>query len=86
MMNKDEVLAVLHHRESAPVELAIALVNLSRNEEAVVELCGRKRMTQYEAARELDRSEDAIQKWWSSATKKLGETWDGMQWVRNMTK
>ena len=85
-MTKDEVLAVLHHREQAPVELAIAMVNLSRKEEVVVDLCGRKRLTQSEAAEELDKSLDAVQKWWASAIKKLGETWDGMQWVRNMTR
>lgn len=85
-MTKDEVLAVLRHNEIAPVNLAISLANLSQKEEAVIRLCGCRAMTQAEAAEEIERSPDAVQKWYSSAIKKLGETWEGMKWVKNMIK
>lgn len=85
-MIKDEVLAILRHNERAPVDLAIELANLTQKEEAVIRLCGCKAMTQAEAAEQLDRSPDAVQKWFSSAIKKLSKTWDGMAWVRNMIK
>lgn len=83
-MTKEDVLAVLRHNESAPVNLAITLANLTQKEETVIRLCGCRAMTQAEAAEEMDRSPDAVQKWYSSAIKKLGETWDGMRWVKNM--
>lgn len=85
-MTKDEVLAVLRHNESAPVNLAITLANLSKKEEDIIRLCGCKAMTQYEAAIALDKSEDYVQKWYSVAIKKLGDTWEGMRWVKNMIK
>lgn len=80
------MLAVLRHNERAPVDLAITLANLSEKEETVARLCGCRAMTQHEAAIKMDRSDDAVQKWYSSAIKKLGETWDGMRWVKNMIK
>lgn len=83
-MTKDEIIAILRHNERAPVELAITLANLTKKEETVIKLCGCGAMTQAEAAEQMDRSTDAVQKWYSSAIKKLGETWSGMKWVRNM--
>lgn len=85
-MTKDKVLSVLRHNERAPVDLAITLANLTQKEEDVIRLCGCKAMTQLEAAEALCKSEDYVQKWYSSAIKKLGNAWDGMKWVQNMIK
>lgn len=85
-MTKEEVLQILRHNELSPVDLAITLANLTKKEEDIIRLCGCKAMTQYEAAIQLDKSEDHVQKLFSSGIKKLGKTWEGMRWVKNMIK
>ena len=63
------------------MDFALSLVNLDKREMAAIDLCGRKAYTQEEAAEHLDRSVDAVQKWWRSGMKKLKAEWSSRWWI-----
>lgn len=80
-MDEADVLAFLRCPYSELVDFAVGLANLTKKEAAVVRLCGRLKMTQFEAAEELACSEDAVQQWYKSAKYKLKMAWSGRAWI-----
>ena len=79
-----QVLQFLRCPSSELVDFALTLANLDRKEAAVIEICGRKAYTQEEAAEILDRSPDAVQKWWRSGISKLQTAWSGRWWIEKI--
>lgn len=83
-MTHSQIVRFLRSPSSELVDFAISLANLDKKESAVIQLCGRKGFTQEEAAEILDRSPDAIQKWWRSGVLKLKSAWDGRWWIQRI--
>lgn len=63
------------------VEFIMSLSNLSRREQEVLNLCARQKLTREEAAEELDRSVDAVQKWYRDGITKIRRTMSGKWWA-----
>lgn len=85
-MEDADVVAFLRCPFAELIDFALGLANLSRKEAAVVQLCGRLRYTQFEAAEELNCSEDAVQLWYRSAKTKLKMAWSGRIWISQIAK
>jgi DNA-directed RNA polymerase specialized sigma24 family protein len=83
-MTHAQLIRFLRCPSSELVDFALTLANLDKKEAAVIDLCGRKAYTQEEAAEILDRSPDAIQKWWHSGTIKLKAAWSGRWWIEKI--
>ncbi len=66
------------------VDFALSIVNLDKRELSVINLCGKKAYTQEEAAEHLDRSVDAVQKWWRSGMKKIKAEWSARWWITKL--
>ncbi len=66
------------------VEFMLSLSNLSRRELEVLNLCARQRLTREEAAEEMDRSVDAVQKWYRDGIKKVRKTLSGRWWTMRL--
>ena len=83
-MRESEVVAFLRYPSKPLVDFALTLANLPWQEEQAINLCGRKRMTQEQAAEHLDRSVDAVQKWYRSGIKSLQVAWSDCDWIRKV--
>jgi DNA-directed RNA polymerase specialized sigma24 family protein len=79
-----EVVQLLRMPDADLVDFMVALANLDRREAVAIDLCGRKAYTQEEAAEHIDRSPDAVQKWYRSGIKKLRSAWSGKWWVERL--
>lgn len=79
-----EVVQLLRMPDADLVSFMISLANLDRREAAAIDLCGRKAYTQEEAAEIIDRSPDAVQKWYRAGIKKLRAAWCGKWWVERL--
>ena len=58
-----QVVTLLRTPDNDLVEFMLSLSNLSRKEKEALDLCARQKLTREEAAEEMDRSVDAVQKW-----------------------
>lgn len=67
------------------VEFMLSLSNLSRREQETLNLCARQRLTREEAAEEMDRSVDAVQKWYRDGIKKVRKTLSGRWWTMRLS-
>ena len=92
-MDEKDVVAFLRCSASAPLNLALEMVNLSDHERIAVNLCGIRGLTYDEAAEELQslgdnrrREVDTIKRWYKSARKKLCRAWDGLYWIEAILK
>jgi DNA-directed RNA polymerase specialized sigma24 family protein len=63
------------------IEFILSLSNLSRREREVINLCARQKLTREEAAEEIDRSVDAVQKWYRDGISKIRRTMAGKWWA-----
>ena len=79
-----EVVQLLRMPDADLVSFMISLANLDRRAAAAIDLCGRKAYTQEEAAETIDRSPDAVQKWYRAGIKKLRAAWCGKWWVERL--
>ena len=85
-MEDADVIAFLRCPYAELVDFALTLANLTRKEAAVVQLCGRLKYTQAEAAEEMLCSEDAVQQWYKAAKYKLKMAWAGRAWIILISK
>ena len=83
-MSEESVKQFLRYPSAPLVEFALTLANLPWQEEQVINLCARKRMTQEQAAEHLDRSVDAVQKWYRAGIKSLQVAWSDCEWIRKV--
>lgn len=79
-----EVVQLLRMPDADLVDFMVDLANLDRREAAAIDLCGRKAYTQEEAAEYIDRSPDAVQKWYRAGMKKLRAAWSGKWWIERL--
>lgn len=79
-----EVVQLLRMPDADLVSFMISLANLDRRESIAIDLCGRKAYTQEEAAESIDRSPDAVQKWYRAGIKKLRAAWAGRWWIEKL--
>lgn len=86
-MEKRQILSVLQCPSAPLVDMLISSANLTYKESLAVDLCGRKGMTQEQAAEEAERrgllpscSVDSMQKWNRSGMRKLDAAWSG-NWI-----
>lgn len=93
MIDEKDVLSFLRCSASAPVQLALEMVNLTDNERIAVDLCGVRGLTYEKAAEELQKGEassrrevDTIKRWYKSARKKLLRAWSGVYWVEAIVR
>lgn len=80
-MEEEDVKRFLRYPSAALVEFALALANLTWQEELALNLCGRKGMTQERAAEQAGYSVDTVQRWYRSGIKKLCAAWSGQDWI-----
>ena len=86
-MDDKHLVNLMRKPNMGPVlELIIEMANLTIKEEKSIRLCMQKDMTQYEAAEFINRSEDAVQKWYSSGKKKLHAVCDGVWWIEKLAE
>lgn len=83
-MDKRRVLQFLQYEDKELVDFAVSLANLNWKESLAIDLCGRKQYTQDLAAEKSGYSVDAVQRWYSSGMKKLGNAWDRRIWVEKI--
>ena len=83
-MGKAQVMCLLRCPDAGLVNYALDLANLSKKERLAVELCGRQRYTQEEAAEVADVSVEAIAKWYAAGMKQLEAAWAGSWWIRKI--
>lgn len=76
-----QAVQLLRLPDAGLVDYMISLANLDRRELSAIDLCGRKAYTQEEAAELLDRSPDAVQRWYRAGIKKLRTAWSGTWWI-----
>ena len=79
-----EVVQLLRIPDAGLVDYMISLANLDRRELSAIDLCGRKAYTQEEAAELIDRSPDAMQRWYRAGIKKLRSAWSGRWWIEKL--
>lgn len=79
-----QVVQLLRIPDKDLVDYMISLANLDRRENSAIDLCGRKAYTQEEAAEKIDRSTDAVQKWYRSGMRKLRTAWAGKWWIKKL--
>lgn len=80
-----DVVEILRLPDARLVDFLIVFGNLDHREASAIDLCGRKAFTQEEAAEEIDRSPDAVQRWYRSGIRKLRTAWAGIWWLRKIT-
>ena len=80
-MTDEQVKRFLRYRKSALVDFALSSVNLTWKERQTVELCGKQGYTQEQAAEQMERSVDAVQKWYRTAFSKIREEWGEQEWI-----
>lgn len=81
-----EVVQLLRISDAGLVDYMISLANLDHREMVAIDLCGRKAYTQEEAAEMIDRSPDALQKWYRAGIKKLRSAWSSRWWIERLLK
>ena len=74
----------LRYADRGLVEYALTRVNLEEHEEDAVRACGMRGLTQEQAAEEMDRSVDAVQRWNREAMRKLAAVWDAVPWIQQI--
>lgn len=79
-----QVVTLLRTPDNDLVEFMLSLSNLSRKEKEVLDLCARQKLTREEAAEEMDRSVDAVQKWYRDGIKKVRKTLAGRWWTMRL--
>lgn len=79
-----QVVQLLRLPDAGLVDYMISLANLDKREATAIDLCGRKAYTQEEAAEHIDRSPDAVQKWYRSGIRKLRASWMGKWWIERL--
>lgn len=85
-MEDADVIAFLRCPYGELVNFAVDMANLTRKEAEVVKLCGRLKYTQFEAAEDMQCSEDAVQQWYKTARYKLKMAWSGRAWIGEIVK
>lgn len=78
------VVTLLRTPDNDLVEFMLSLSNLSRKEKEALDLCARQKLTREEAAEEMDRSVDAVQKWYRDGIKKVRKTLAGRWWTMRL--
>ena len=79
-----QVVTLLRTPDNDLVEFMLSLSNLSRKEKETLDLCARQKLTREEAAEEMDRSVDAVQKWYRDGIKKVRKTLAGRWWTMRL--
>ena len=79
-----QVVTLLRTPDNDLVEFMLSLSNLSRKEKEALDLCARQKLTREEAAEEMDRSVDAVQKWYRGGIKKVRKTLAGRWWTMRL--
>ena len=79
-----DVVQLLRMPDADLVNFMISLANLDHREAVAIDLCGRKAYTQEEAAEAIDRSPDAVQKWYRAGIKKLRAAWSARWWIEKL--
>ena len=79
-----QVVTLLRTPHNALVDFMLSLSNLSRKEKEALDLCARQKLTREEAAEEMDRSVDAVQKWYRDGIKKVRKTLAGRWWTMRL--
>lgn len=79
-----QVVTLLRTPDNDLVEFMLSLSNLSRKEKEALDLCARQKLTREEAAEEMDRSVDAVQKWYRDGIKKVRKTLAGRWWTMRL--
>lgn len=80
-MDEHTVKAFLRYPRASLVEFALVECNLTAQEAMVLALCGRQKLTQEQAAEQMDRSVNAVQKWYRAAIEKCCKAWHGWEWI-----
>lgn len=80
-----QVVTLLRTPDNDLVEFMLSLSNLSRKEKEALDLCARQKLTREEAAEEMDRSVDAVQKWYRDGIKKVRKTLAGRWWTMRLS-
>ena len=83
-MNNVQIKQFLRYPDRGLVEYALSKVNLEEKEEAAIRACGMRGLTQEQAAEEMDRSVDAVQRWNRDAMRKLAAVWDAVPWIQQI--
>lgn len=82
MMKKETALFFIQkYPVKSLVELALSFVNLTAQEETVIDLCGKKHLTQEAAADKLGVSKNSVYTWFSDAMEKLCYAWSNSEWI-----
>lgn len=79
-----QIVQLLRMPDAGLVDYMVSIANLDRRESLAIDLCGRKAYTQEEAAERIDRSTDAVQKWYRSGMRKLRTAWAGKWWIKKL--
>ena len=79
-----QIVQLLRMPDAGLVDYMVSIANLDRRESLAIDLCGRKAYTQEEAAERIDRSTDAVQKWYRSGMRKLRTAWSGKWWIKKL--
>ena len=85
-MEKREIINFLRCPAAELVDLAVKNANLTRNEQAAIELCARQGVTKERAAEEIDVSVDAMKKWYGNGMEKLNKAWSGSWWINKLAQ
>ena len=81
-MKKETALFFIRKYPVKPlVDLALSFVNLTEQEEIVINLCGKKQLTQEAAADKLGVSKNSVYTWFSEAMEKLCYAWGNSEWI-----
>lgn len=83
-MTNDTVKRFLRYPDRELVNHAIARVNLEEKEEAAIRACGMRGLTQEQAAEDMERSVDAVQRWNRDGMRKLAAVWDCVPWIKQI--
>ena len=83
-MNNIQIKQFLRYPDRGLVEYALSKVNLEEKEEAAIRACGMRGLTQEQAAEDMERSVDAVQRWNREGMRKLAAVWDCVPWIKQI--
>lgn len=83
-MQQDTVKRFLRYPDRELVAHAMARVNLEDKELRAITACDMRGLTQEQAAEEMDRSVDAVQRWHREGLRKLAAVWDAVPWIQQL--
>ena len=83
-MRQEDVKKFLRYSDRELVEYALSRVNLEAKEERCIRACDMRGLTQEQAAEEMDRSVDGVQRWHRDGMRKLMEVWDSVPWIQKI--